>query len=316
MRHLLKPLVPLYAAGLAWKNRGFDSGTRAVARLQRPVVSVGSLSAGGAGKTPVVLALLEMLREHGVAADVLSRGYGRTVDDALRVDPHGVVEDYGDETLMMARRGWPVYVAPQRYQAGQLAEREGSAAVHLLDDGMQHRQLHRDMEIALLTVEDANDLLLPAGNLREPLENLRRAQVVVMREEETQQLGPVVNRYAPMARRWVIRRRLRLEDGPTPERALAFCGIARPAGFFEMLRRQGVVAVAHQVFPDHHAYTEAEVATILERSERMMCDAIVTTEKDAVKLPLSMPGLRIAYLDALFTDEEMVWADLRQLLGL
>ncbi|MGO4516986.1 tetraacyldisaccharide 4'-kinase [Terriglobus sp. 2YAB30_2] len=315
MRQLLKPFVPLYAAGLAWKNSRFDRKLSQVRKLSRPVISVGSLSTGGAGKTPVVLALLELLQQHGVMADVLSRGYGRKLAQAIPVDAKGAAAEFGDETLMMARRGWEVFVAPQRYDAGLLAEVKNSAALHLLDDGMQHRQLHRDLEIALLTREDVNDLLLPAGNLREPLENLRRAQVVVLREEEASQLSLAVHHYAPMARRWIIQRSLRLEE-PRPERALAFCGVARPLDFFTTLKRAGIPLVSQQAFPDHHAYTAAEIASISERAQQMLCDAVITTEKDAVKLPRPMPGMRVAYLDAVFTDPATVWADLQQMLPL
>ncbi|WP_263410303.1 tetraacyldisaccharide 4'-kinase [Terriglobus tenax] len=316
MRPFLKPLVPLYAAGLGWKNSRFDRGTTKVWRLGKPVISVGSLSAGGAGKTPVVLALLDLLQQHGIPADVLSRGYGRELKTALQVEANGPATEFGDETLMIARRGWPVFVAPQRFDAGVLAEQQTQGSrVHLLDDGMQHRQLARALDIALLTREDANDLLLPAGNLREPLESLRRAHVVVMREEEAAALSLAVHHYSPMARRWIIRRQLRL-DGPLPERALAFCGIARPDGFFTMLKQLGVPLVAQQVFPDHHAYTETEIAALRDRAQQAMCDAILTTEKDAVKLPADMPRLRVAYLDAVFTDPATVWGDLQQLLNL
>ena len=315
MRQLLKPFVPLYAAGLAWKNSRFDRKLSQVRKLSRPVISVGSLSTGGAGKTPVVLALLELLQQHGMMADVLSRGYGRKLAQAIPVDAKGAAAEFGDETLMMARRGWEVFVAPQRYDAGLLAEVKSGAALHLLDDGMQHRQLHRDLEIALLTREDVNDLLLPAGNLREPLENLRRAQVVVLREEEASQLSLAVHHYAPMSRRWIIRRSLRLEE-PRPDRAMAFCGVARPLDFFTTLKRAGIPLVSQQAFPDHHAYTAAEITSISERAQQMLCDAVITTEKDAVKLPASMPGMRVAYLDAVFTDPATVWADLQQMLPL
>ena len=167
------PLVPLYLAGSTLRWAGVKPK-----RLAGPVVSVGNLSAGGTGKTPFVIALAKLLMAQGIAVDVLSRGYGRTGSGADRVDPEGRAEAFGDEPLLIAREaGVPVFVGAKRLEAGALAEREFRAQVHLLDDGFQHRQLYRDVDIVLVNSEDLGDRLLPAGNLREPVSALRRATV-------------------------------------------------------------------------------------------------------------------------------------------
>src|SRR5579863_9010335 len=176
-RRLLLPLVPAYLTGIAVREARIRLGLEPVRRLRRPVVSVGSLSAGGAGKTPLTIALAKALSAQGFSVDVLSRGYGRSARDAARVLSGGTAEEFGDEPLLIAQAtGVPVFVAPQRYDAGLLAEAcaederglPARPALHLLDDGFQHRQLARDVDILLVSRADWHDSLLPAGNLREP----------------------------------------------------------------------------------------------------------------------------------------------------
>ncbi len=178
-RPILLPLVPLYAAGLALREMRLEHGWEPVRRLQHPVISIGNLSTGGSGKTPLTITLAKLLAARGLHVDVLSRGYGRRSAVPLRVDPKGSADQFGDEPLLIAREAAaPVYVAAERYDAGRLAEDEftrqgGELAagqvplVHILDDGFQHRQLVRDVDILLLSRDDWQDHLLPAGNLRE-----------------------------------------------------------------------------------------------------------------------------------------------------
>ena len=159
-----------------------------------------------------------------------------------------------------------------------------------MDDGFQHRQLVRDIDIVLLTQAEVDDKLLPAGNLREPLSTLAKADIVVLREEEADALRGVVAGLAVPKRMpaiWVIRRSLSLGEGgevALPTRPLAFCGIARPEGFTKMLVAKGYEPMDTVVFPDHHAYTESDVHLLWERARRVEANGFVTTEKDAVKL--------------------------------
>src|SRR4051794_33496332 len=150
-RPWLLPLTPLYRLVLAARELQLRRAWQPVRQLRFPVISVGNLSTGGTGKTPVVIALAKALGQAGFAVDVLSRGYGRKSNAPGRVDPFGSAEDFGDEPLLIARESRvPVYVARERYQAGLLAERDPARerdqpCIHILDDGFQHRQLHRDV---------------------------------------------------------------------------------------------------------------------------------------------------------------------------
>ncbi len=316
-RTLLRPFVPVYAAALAVQGRLRAAGRLPESRLQETVISVGSLSAGGAGKTPLVLALASLLGRRDYAVRILTRGYGRRGKATERVDPEGDPLRFGDEPMLLAQRsGVPVFVGADRFQAGLLARdlpAEG-LVVHLLDDGFQHRRLARDLDVVLLTREDAEDLLLPAGNLREPLTRLREADVIVLREEERDALAELVQHIHQGGKEvrqpeiWTIRRRLEFgtSDGARrPERPLAFCGIARPRNFRAMLDESGVSPVDLVAFPDHHAYTERDLRRLLERAKALGADGFATTEKDAVKLTPAMRS-RLEALGVLLVPQLVV----------
>ncbi len=273
------PLVPLYGAVVAVKN-----GLVRPKRLRGRVVSVGSLSAGGAGKTPVVMLVVEMLRSAGYAVDVLSRGYGRTGVGVERVDPEGDAGEFGDEPMLMARRlGVPVWVGGSRFEAGLAGEASFTGdgpLVHVLDDGFQHRKLGRDVDVVLLTRTDLEDSLLPAGDLREGLGALGRADVVVLREEEAEGLRG----YVPAGKAvWVVRRGISFAE-KVPGRAMVFCGIGRPEGFLAMLASAGISGVGVVRFRDHHRYGMGDVARLVAAAREAGADGFVTTAKDGVKL--------------------------------
>jgi tetraacyldisaccharide 4'-kinase len=225
---------------------------------------------------------------------ILTRGYKRSSDITSRVEPFDDAAWQGDEPVLLAQRsGVPVFVGADRYQAGVMAEQgepSEKLVVHLLDDGFQHRQLARDVDIVLLTQADVEDTLLPAGNLREPLSAVAEADVVVLREEEAASLRSVVaglsgEKRAPAI--WIVRRSLSLGEGgevALPTKPFAFCGIARPGNFTQMLAGQGYEPMDTMIFPDHHAYDDGDIRRLIERARQVEANGFVTTEKDAVKL--------------------------------
>ena len=283
-RPLLWPLVPVYRAGLALRELQLRAGLKPIRKLKWPVVSIGNLSTGGSGKTPLAIALAKALTARGLHVDVLSRGYGRRSALPLSVNATGAVEEFGDEPLLIAREAQvPVYVAAERYQAGLLAERDAAeqSGVHLLDDGFQHRQLARDVDILLLSRRDLNDRLLPAGNLREALHAAKRAQVIAIPAEEAD-LEAEIKARGWKAQIWRLRRRMEIPhiDGPVA----AFCGIARPQQFFEGLESAGLRLAAQRAFPDHHNYTAADFARLASAARSAGAAALLTTEKDRVRI--------------------------------
>ena len=293
-------LASIYGAGVRVRNALYDRGTFAQQKLQQPVVSVGNLSVGGSGKTPFVLLLGELLKNRGIPFDILSRGYGRKTEGVRLVDPGGSPSDFGDETLLLARRlGVPVVVGESRAEAGQLAEQRFRPQLHLLDDGFQHRALSRVFDIVLVTSEDGRDRLLPAGRLREPLASLSRADAVVLASGASPESFPLNGRLV-----WRVRRGI----SPTKvsSRPVAFCGIARPKNFFLQLRTAGIEPAAEAVYRDHHAYSEKDLRDLLQLRQQSEADGFVTTEKDAVNLdrllsalePIAVVPVKMELMDA------------------
>ncbi len=321
----LSPLGPVYAAGLAIKERLRAAGVLKTQRLDWPVVSVGSLSAGGAGKTPLVIALARLLRARGWYVDVLTRGYGRKGTGVERVRTEGERPAwwFGDEPVLIAQRAEvPVWVGAERFAAGRLAEAAAGGAgrrLHLLDDGFQHRQLFRAVDVVAVTEEDLNDQLLPGGRLREPLRALARADIVVVRQEERERIEQQVRTLIyPGAAVWTLRRELVFPEGLNAVmRPVAFCGIARPENFWQMLDDEGCAPAAQMVFEDHHYYEAADIERLVQLAADSGANGFVTTEKDAVKLsPAMIEGLNtvgpvnVAVLEASLTDANAVAADL------
>ncbi len=284
-RPFLLPLAPVYRLGLAVREMRLRAGLERVRRLQWPVVSVGSLSAGGAGKTPLTITLARALKRRGVDVDVLSRGYGRAGRAAARVDRDGRAKEFGDEPLVIAREaGVRVYVAADRYEAGRLAERSSADlpfGLHLLDDGFQHRQLARDVDILLLSWRDRRDRLLPAGSLREPLRAARRADVMAIPADEAE-LEAELRDWGWGGAIWRVRRRMQIPnvDGPV----IAFCGIARPEQFFAGLEAAGLGLAARIAFRDHHGYAARDLERLTASARAAQTAILLTTEKDRVRL--------------------------------
>jgi tetraacyldisaccharide 4'-kinase len=272
----MNPLSAAYAGLAALRNRFYDTGWFS-GELQGPVVSIGSLSAGGAGKTPFLVLLGELLKKRGIRFDVLSRGYGRKQGGVRLVDPAGSASEFGDEPLLIARKlAVPVIVGESRYLAGQLAEQKFGAQVHLLDDGFQHRVLLRDFDIVLLTARDLRDRLFPMGMLREPFSALRRAHAVVLMDADMDFSAP------PYKLVWRVRRGVGIGD--TPPKQIAFCGVARPQRFFRELHEAGLDPLGEMIFPDHHLYSEGDVESLLRLRDETKATGFVTTEKDQINL--------------------------------
>ena len=206
------------------------------------------------------------------------------------VDPKGFPAQFGDEPLLLARKlQVPVIVGADRYQAGLLAEQKFSSSLHLLDDGFQHRRLHRDFDIVLLPEADYSGTLLPTGRLREPVSSLRRADVIALPDP--------LDRPFHARQIWQIRRQLELSD--SGGRLIAFCGIGRPKQFFDGLKVLGQPLAGEVAFGDHHPYEQKDIDRLLALKQQTGAEGFITTEKDAINLgsftahfqPLRIAGL-------------------------
>ena len=274
-------------------------------RLDVPVISVGNVSMGGTGKTPCVLRLLELLREQGRQPAILTRGYGRTSPEKSLVLPPGAIirtERTGDEPQIFLRsRLAPVGIGADRFLTGSLLQQNFAADVMVMDDGFQHVKLARNLDIVL--IDGVNPFggkeIFPAGRLREPIDGLARADMVVITRSDVTDLVPAVERVvrrhnpdAPILHAriepewWVEHRSGRLHGVETMafDRAGAFCGLGNPQGFRRTLAALGIELVDWVEFEDHHRYTPAELRRIAGQFHEKGATAILTTEKDAVNL--------------------------------
>jgi tetraacyldisaccharide 4'-kinase len=306
---LLLPLSPLYAAAVKARAAAYARGWLPSHRLGLPVVSVGNLSLGGTGKTPTVIALVRDLARRGRRPAVLTRGYRRSSAVPAVVvgpDPGRPVETIGDEPAELARRlpGVPIVVDADRVRGGGTAIALGADIV-VLDDGFQHLRLERDLDLVLVDAGDpwGGGRLPPRGRLREPLAALARASAVLV-TKVPEDHGPVVEpvRAAVEAHAGaipVLAARLRLSrvrtakgwqpaDALAGRRLFAFAGVGRPGAFAALLEEAGVELAGSRWFPDHHRYTAAERES-LAAAAAVAGATLVTTGKDAVKLPVDAP---------------------------
>ncbi|MBX7074553.1 MAG: tetraacyldisaccharide 4'-kinase [Pirellulales bacterium] len=286
-----------YRAVVGWRNRRFDAGVD-VQRLSVPVVSVGNLTLGGTGKTPLVEWIARWYRRRGVRVALVSRGY--------KAHEGG----YNDEALELEQKlpDVPHVQNRDRVAAARMAIEEFESQLILLDDGFQHRRLARDLDIVVLDALEpfGFDHVFPRGTLREPSANLARAQVVVLsradqvdaaarsaiRERARQHAPPIAwieARHAP-ARLSASSGGQQTIDWLMGRRVAAFCGLGNPRGFQQTLASLGCELIALREFPDHHNYIRDDVDGLAHWASKLNVEAVLTTHKDLVKLRLDQLG--------------------------
>ncbi len=299
-RAALRLLEIPYTAAVSWRNRQFDRGRRPIDSVGVPVLSVGNITLGGTGKTPAVEWLANWFAAHGVRVGLVSRGYGARPGVA------------NDEALELAQKlpGVPHVLDANRVRGATKAIQEFGCQLVLLDDGFQHRRLHRDLDIVLVDASEPFGFghVFPRGTLREPLSGWSRAGVIVLTRaellgaDERVQLRNQILRYAPRAL-WVEATHApRALVSPTGEqlpfghlagqKIAAFCGIGNPAGFWHSLAGCGYRLAAKQEFADHHAYSPADIESLASWSGGLDVAAVVCTGKDLVKIGGRWPGAR------------------------
>jgi tetraacyldisaccharide 4'-kinase len=307
MNRLLMPLAGLYGAGARLRRQAYQQGWLKSRRLARPVISVGNLTVGGSGKTPLVAEVAEILLRHGYKPSILTRGYGRQSGAgliAIEPDPELIPDPRrtGDEPALLARTlpQVPIIICADRFRAGQLAEQRFGADVHILDDGFQHFALERDVDLVAIDVTQdvLHGAVLPAGRLREPVSALARADVIVLTRTEIQDPAATenqvkeINSAAPVFRCATGLRgladastRQQVEPGDYRNRPVcAFCAIGNPSAFFADLGRWGFNPVAEIAFRDHHVFTAQDASRLNSVADKKGAAAFLTTEKDVMNI--------------------------------
>ena len=325
LRYLAAPLAPLYGAVVRARNRSFDAHPERAEQVPVPVISVGNLSAGGTGKTPLTLFLAKGLEAAGWANAVLSRGYGgRRSVDPMSVEPDSDPRQTGDEPLLMAQAlgTHRVVVGRKRHAAAlrALSQRPDLRCL-LLDDGFQHRALHRDLDLLVLDGVRTwgNSRMLPLGDLREPVDSVRRAHALVVtragRVQDRDRIEALWSRHGSdgpifwvdftlgALRRWDTGESVPL---PLPDQgpAFAWCGLGHPEAFYADLLLAGQPWCGSESFPDHRGPSPAELQRLQVRARSEGAGWLVCTQKDAVKL--TPAHARILELPLYFADQKVI----------
>ena len=335
---MLRAAAALYALATRARAGAYDRGLLAAQRLPVPCISVGNLSVGGTGKTPLVAWLIEELTALGARPAVVSRGYGGSARGPERVTTAGgcaAARRFGDEPALLAARypDVPVVVGRDRHAAGLLAVTSGGATVVVADDAFQHRRLARDIDIVVLDASRGlgNGFQLPAGPLRESPASLARAGFVVLNRvgaaPDLEGLRRTVAKLAPRAALaeadlvfagWRDARTGAPVELPAGAVVYAFSGIANPGSFHRTLETLGMSIRGGEVFRDHHAYGAGEIARLQRAAAASGAVAAVTTAKDAVRIPGwsgAVPLYRAEVKLAMIRGHETLWETLKSIVA-
>tara|TARA_B100000315_G_scaffold260754_1_gene324870 strand:- start:29201 stop:30250 length:1050 start_codon:yes stop_codon:yes gene_type:complete len=308
-RYLLFPLALFYWGLVFWRNTFYGVGFFVTRRLPCKVISVGNLTVGGTGKTPFVIYLANKLQSLGKKVCIISRGYGRESHGTVIISDGNKIltnwKDAGDEPYLMASilKNVPIIVDENRFRGGLLAIQKFNPDIILLDDGFQHRALERDLDIVLLNSLDPSPAykLLPYGKLREPLDVLKRTDLIIWTKSNLQPPPTLLKRKILNMKiinlRGVLGSSSKLishDDNKIMElndfknkRVFAFCGIGDPNSFIKLMKKSGLNLVSFKSFDDHHNYSNEELNTLFEAANQSGSKAMITTYKDFVKIPLN-----------------------------
>ncbi len=312
-------LTPVYRIVVQTRNRKFDRAikhrdTEVVKRASIPVISVGNLTTGGTGKTPLVIWIAKQIRQRGLRVVLISRGYSAPGDSGGRNDEAIEMEDRLPDV--------PHLQDPDRFSMSQIAVEELESQIIVLDDGFQHRQLHRDFDIVLIDATNpfGHDRLLPRGLLREPESNLCRCNFIIVTRVNLVSAGALtaifdrISKHAPdvptASTRTAFTNLLQSDGSKLDVEVLngkpvfMFCGIGNPASFASSLEEINLQICGREFFPDHHQFTRSDVEMLADKANQSGAEALICTHKDLVKIGTNRIGSLPVY--AILIDVEFV----------
>ena len=292
----LRLLSSVYGVVVRFRNFLYEKGILRSVHLGRPVISIGNITWGGSGKTPMVLLLAGSLKEKGFQPAVLTRGY--------MANSEGMSPAISDEAEMLRREilDLPVGVGANRLRSSQEVLANNKVDIFILDDGFQHRQVYRDMDIVLVDATNpfGNGALLPRGILREPISSLGRADVIVITRADidmsqaqalTERLKKINAKalivtavHQPYSFIDLVSQKSESSSALQGKKIVAFCSIADSRGFEKTLTNLGAHVIRVFDFPDHHSYSVADIKAIVDFADKEKLDGLVTTAKDEVKI--------------------------------
>lgn len=310
------PLSVLYSSIISLKNFFYDSRPYRQKQLNAAVISIGNIYVGGTGKTPLVEETARLFHKNGYNTAVLSRGYGGKADhvicvsDGKRIKSNAV--EAGDEPMQLAKnlKGIPVIVGKNKINAGRYAEKKFNSRILILDDGFQHRKLHRDIDIITIDAVNpwGNGKVLPGGPLREPLSSLCRGDIFIITRSKNKDINSIkstIRKYSnspiystfhnPVCFYSSEREKITL-DSFKKKSVLAFAGIGNPKSFFNTLEHIGLNINKTMAFPDHYYYTSGDLKKIFSQASKKHADAVITTEKDFMRIQTCRSSTPLYYL--------------------
>lgn len=298
----------MHEAGVQFRNHLYDEGYLDAVSLACPVISVGNLTMGGTGKTPVVASLVQHLQSKGLRPLIVSRSYKSEINWVSEVKPETARASFvfGDEPVLLARQlpGVPVWIGPVKYETARVAYEKYRPDVVIVDDGFQHRSLKRDLDIVLIDASKpfAEHELLPIGRGRETFSSLSRAHWIVLSKVNLSEAGTLelLRHQMPKDKKVLeMSYRARLDgDVQIDKPCFLFSGLGNPASFRRSAEQFGLQIVGEKIYPDHYRYNAKDLAEIQAKAQSHGAVQIITSEKDEIKvrdLLRVLPGVQFQF---------------------
>jgi len=299
IKDIFKPLLiifsKIYFIIIEIRNQIYDLGIKKINKNKKPIISVGNITTGGTGKTPMVIEIAKILKEFNKKPIIISRGFRRkskgTVIVSNNFNIFNTPEYVGDEPYLIAKKlkGVPVIVDRNRYRAADVAKKNFDFDIIILDDAFQHRKIFRDLDIVMINYQekDTNYHLLPLGKLRENIKSLKRADLIIWSKYNHKEIQSNYNKKIKLLKKEQIYSYYNIKNKKIKRgsRIIAFCGIGDPNSFTQILKENEFQLIYSKFYKDHHKLNLRDLNELIRLKNKYNVDYLITTEKDWVKLP-------------------------------